>query len=90
MARKRYKRNNETSFITELLQVASSMKLYIDAFRCARSFLCNRRVLGYLDFRKALLKGKIANSSCLVGTMLQETYGTNPDISAKRKGKEKP
>jgi TetR/AcrR family transcriptional repressor of nem operon len=38
------------------------------------------RVLGYLDFRKALLKGEIAEFTCLVGTMVQETYGTNPDI----------
>jgi TetR/AcrR family transcriptional repressor of nem operon len=38
------------------------------------------RVLGYLDFRKAILKGDIAQFTCLVGTMLQEIYGTNPDI----------
>lgn len=40
------------------------------------------RVLGYLDFRKALLKGEIAEFTCLVGTMVQEVYGTNPDIRA--------
>jgi TetR/AcrR family transcriptional repressor of nem operon len=40
------------------------------------------RVLGYLDFRKAILQGEIAEFSCLVGTMLQETYGTHPDIRA--------
>jgi len=39
-------------------------------------------VLGYLDFRKAILKGEIAEFSCLVGTMLQETYATHPDIRA--------
>src|SRR5882762_10438497 len=38
------------------------------------------RVLGYLDFRKAILKGEIAEFSCLVGTMVQEIYGTNPAI----------
>ena len=38
------------------------------------------RVLGYLDFRKAILKGNIAEFTCLVGTMVQEIYGTNPDI----------
>jgi TetR/AcrR family transcriptional regulator, transcriptional repressor for nem operon len=38
------------------------------------------RVLGYLDFRKAILKGEIAEFTCLVGTMVQEAYGTNPDI----------
>jgi len=38
------------------------------------------RVLGYLDFRKAILKGELAEFTCLVGTMVQEIYGTNPDI----------
>ena len=40
------------------------------------------RVLGYLDFRKALLKGEIAEFTCLVGTMVQEVYGTNAEIRA--------
>ena len=40
------------------------------------------RVLGYLDFRKAILQGEVAEFSCLVGTMLQETYGTSPPIRA--------
>lgn len=38
------------------------------------------RVLGYLDFRKSILKGEIAEFTCLAGTMLQEIYVTNPDI----------
>ena len=38
------------------------------------------RVLGYLDFRKAILKGEIAEFTCLVGTMVQEIYNTTPDI----------
>jgi TetR/AcrR family transcriptional repressor of nem operon len=38
------------------------------------------RVLGYLDFRKALLKGSVPEFTCLVGTMVQEIYDTNPDI----------
>jgi len=40
------------------------------------------RVLGYLDFRKAILKGEIAEFTCLVGTMVQEVHGTHPDIRA--------
>lgn len=40
------------------------------------------RVLGYLDFRKALLKGEIPEFTCLVGTMVQEVYGTSPEIRA--------
>ena len=38
------------------------------------------RVLGYLDFRKAILKGTLAEFTCLVGTMLQEVYASNADI----------
>lgn len=38
------------------------------------------RVLGYLDFRKAILKGELAEFTCLVGTMLQEVYASNPEI----------
>ena len=35
------------------------------------------RVLGYLDFRRTLLKGEVAEFSCLVGTMVQEVYDTH-------------
>lgn len=38
------------------------------------------RLLGYIDYRKALLTGGIAEFTCLVGTMVQETYETNPSI----------
>lgn len=38
------------------------------------------RVLGYIDFRRALLKGEVPEFTCLVGTMVQEVYDTNPAI----------
>jgi TetR/AcrR family transcriptional repressor of nem operon len=38
------------------------------------------RFLGYLDFRKALLKGEVAQFSCLAGTMVQEVYATHAEI----------
>jgi TetR/AcrR family transcriptional regulator, transcriptional repressor for nem operon len=40
------------------------------------------RVLAYLDFRKALLKGEVAEFTCLPGTMVQEVYGTHAEIRA--------
>ncbi|MDF0546551.1 TetR/AcrR family transcriptional regulator [Sphingobium sp. H39-3-25] len=40
------------------------------------------RVLGYLAFRKALLQGGVPDFTCLVGTMVQETYDTAPAIRA--------
>jgi TetR/AcrR family transcriptional regulator, transcriptional repressor for nem operon len=38
------------------------------------------RLLAYVDFRKALLKGELPQYTCLVGTMVQEVYGTWPAI----------
>lgn len=38
------------------------------------------RVLGYVAFRKALLQGGVPDFTCLVGTMVQETYETTPAI----------
>jgi len=38
------------------------------------------RVLGYVDFRRALLDGPVAEFTCLVGTMVQEIYATYPAI----------
>jgi TetR/AcrR family transcriptional repressor of nem operon len=38
------------------------------------------RVLGYLDFRKAIVKGEIAEFTCLAGTLVQEIYSSHPDI----------
>lgn len=40
------------------------------------------RVLGYVDFRKAILRGPIADFTCLLGTMVQEVYETHPSIRA--------
>jgi TetR/AcrR family transcriptional regulator, transcriptional repressor for nem operon len=40
------------------------------------------RVLGYLEFRKHLLTGEVAEFTCLVGTMVQETFESNPTIRA--------
>ncbi|WP_020590600.1 TetR/AcrR family transcriptional regulator [Kiloniella laminariae] len=38
------------------------------------------RVLGYLDFRRTILQGEVREFTCLVGTMVQETYDTAPAI----------
>jgi TetR/AcrR family transcriptional repressor of nem operon len=38
------------------------------------------RVLAYIDFRKALLDGPLPEITCLVGTMVQETYDSSPAI----------
>ncbi|HVV66076.1 MAG TPA: TetR/AcrR family transcriptional regulator [Rhizomicrobium sp.] len=40
------------------------------------------RVLAYIGFRKELLKGEIAEFTCLAGAMVQEVYETSPAIRA--------
>ena len=38
------------------------------------------RLLGYIDFRAAILTGPTAEFTCLLGTMVQETYDSHPAI----------
>jgi TetR/AcrR family transcriptional regulator, transcriptional repressor for nem operon len=40
------------------------------------------RVLGYIDFRELLLSGPLEAITCLVGTLVQEVFATNPAIRA--------
>ncbi len=40
------------------------------------------RLLGYVDFRIAILQGTLADFTCLLGTMVQEAYDTHPAIRA--------
>ena len=38
------------------------------------------RVLAYLDFRASLIEGDTASFTCLVGTMTQEAFDTDPEV----------
>jgi TetR/AcrR family transcriptional regulator, transcriptional repressor for nem operon len=40
------------------------------------------RLLGYIDFRAQELRGDLPDYTCLLGTLVQETYATHPDIRA--------
>ncbi len=40
------------------------------------------RLLGYVDFRMEILQGDLPDYTCLLGTLVQETYATHPDIRA--------
>jgi len=40
------------------------------------------RLLAYVDFRGAILQGELPDYTCLLGTMVQEAYDTNPAIRA--------
>jgi TetR/AcrR family transcriptional regulator, transcriptional repressor for nem operon len=41
-----------------------------------------QRLLGYVDFRAEILQGELAEYTCLLGTLVQETYATHPAIRA--------
>lgn len=38
------------------------------------------RLIGYVEFRKAIIEGDPAEFTCLVGAMTQEVYGSHPAI----------
>ncbi|MBN8534473.1 MAG: TetR/AcrR family transcriptional regulator [Rhizobiales bacterium] len=40
------------------------------------------RLLAYLQFRRDILRGELAEFTCLVGTMVQEVYAEHPAIGA--------
>jgi TetR/AcrR family transcriptional regulator, transcriptional repressor for nem operon len=40
------------------------------------------RVLGYIEFRGEILTGELPDYTCLLGTLIQETYATHPAIRA--------
>jgi TetR/AcrR family transcriptional repressor of nem operon len=40
------------------------------------------RLLGYVEFRGAILTGELPDYTCLLGTLVQETYATHPEIRA--------
>lgn len=39
------------------------------------------RFLGYVHFRKEILRGDLPEFTCLVGTMVQEVYSSHPEIN---------
>jgi TetR/AcrR family transcriptional repressor of nem operon len=40
------------------------------------------RLLGYVDLRRTILRGELPDFTCLLGTMVQETFATHPAIRA--------
>src|SRR4249919_3448048 len=40
------------------------------------------RLLAYVDFRSEILVGELADYTCLLGTLAQETYDSHPHIRA--------
>ncbi len=44
------------------------------------------RLIAYIEFRKAILTGGLPDFTCFVGTIVQETYQTHPEVSAAAAG----
>ncbi|MDP1556863.1 MAG: TetR/AcrR family transcriptional regulator [Hyphomonas sp.] len=40
------------------------------------------RVLGYIDLRREMMRGEIAEFTCFAGTMVQEAWATSPAVQA--------
>jgi TetR/AcrR family transcriptional repressor of nem operon len=40
------------------------------------------RLLGYTGFRATILNGELPQYTCLLGTLVQETYATHPELQA--------
>jgi TetR/AcrR family transcriptional regulator, transcriptional repressor for nem operon len=38
------------------------------------------RLIAYIELRKSLIKGNLTKFTCFAGTLIQETYGTHPEI----------
>jgi TetR/AcrR family transcriptional repressor of nem operon len=66
------------------LAAAAHFSARADALFAAASYRqahdARERVLQYLDLRSALLRGEMPDFTCLLGTMVQETYATHPAI----------
>ena len=39
------------------------------------------RVLAYIDFRKSIIQGELAEFTCLAGTLAQEVHTSHPGIA---------
>src|SRR5580698_7918537 len=44
------------------------------------------RLIAYIEFRKAILTGDLPDFTCFVGTIVQETFQTHPEVSVAAAG----
>lgn len=68
------------------LAAAAHFSAKADALFAAASYRkaddARERVLQYVDLRSSLLRGEMPDFTCLLGTMVGETYATHPAIRA--------
>ena len=74
--------SKEACAIAAASRFAENADALFDAAAYSRLSDPRDRVLGYVDFRKAILTGELPEFTCLLGTMAQEAYDTHPAIRA--------
>jgi TetR/AcrR family transcriptional regulator, transcriptional repressor for nem operon len=74
--------NKEACAIAAAAHFAANADALFDAAPYSRLPDARARILGYVDFRKAILRDELPQFTCLLGTMVQEAYNSHPAIRA--------
>jgi TetR/AcrR family transcriptional repressor of nem operon len=74
--------SKEACAIAAAAHFAANADALFDAAPYSRLPDARARVLGYVDFRKAILQDELPQFTCLLGTMVQEAYDSHPAIRA--------
>jgi TetR/AcrR family transcriptional regulator, transcriptional repressor for nem operon len=74
--------SKEACAIAAAAHFAANADALFDAAPYTRLSDPRDRVLGYIDFRRAILQDELPQFTCLLGTMVQEAYDTHPAIRA--------
>src|SRR5271165_6774172 len=74
--------SKEACALAAAAHFAANADAIFDAAPYSRLADPRARVLGYVEFRKAILTGELPQFTCLLGTMVQEAYDTHPAIRA--------
>jgi len=74
--------SKEACAVAAAAHFAANADALFDAAPYRRLPDARARVLGYVEFRKAILKGELPEFTCLLGTMVQEAYDSHPAIRA--------
>jgi TetR/AcrR family transcriptional regulator, transcriptional repressor for nem operon len=72
--------SKEACAIAAAAHFAANAEALFDAASYSHLADARARVLGYVDFRKAILQGALPQFTCLLGTMVQEAYDSHPAI----------
>ena len=72
--------SKEACAVAAAARFAARADAIFDAAPYSRFADPRERVLGYVEFRRAILQGELPQFTCLLGTMVQEAYDTHPAI----------